>query len=79
MEPLKVIVSPNPTKNTFRVKCATQSVISSTLLDVFGRELLQKSGVGDIEFDCNSYQSGIYFIRIIVDSKVITRSLIIEK
>jgi len=89
-EPLKFEIYPNPAVEEFRACLPAWLVRSSEfrvsgasleLFGVDGRKLLEKQipkGSEEISVDVRSLHSGLYFVRLTVDNKTVTKKLLIE-
>jgi hypothetical protein len=88
---LNFAIYPNPASGEFRVLSLPAGMAGSEfrvggaalqLFGVDGRKLLEKSipkGSEEISVDVRSLQSGLYFVRVTVDNKSVTKKLIIQK
>ncbi|RLD45257.1 MAG: hypothetical protein DRI89_01535 [Bacteroidetes bacterium] len=81
---LQCNISPNPAKDKLQIKCPDFRTESGTIaiLSLYGKELLKREivkGVENIEIDVNKLESGMYFCRVRVDNKSVTKKLIIQK
>jgi hypothetical protein len=76
-------IYPNPAVEEFRV-LSSEFRVSRAALELFGvdgRKLLEKSipkGSEEVTVDVRSLQSGLYFVRLTVDNKSVTKKLIIK-
>jgi len=78
-EDSSVTVYPNPTQSSFVVRNNNKSAMTVIMFDMYGRELNQQSGEAYLFFECSSFNSGIYILKIISDNKISTQSIIIAK
>ena len=74
----EINIYPNPAKSLFIVKNTEQSEMKVVVLDTFGRELYSQVGIGEINFDCSNFQTGVYFISVETQNHVSTQSIVIE-
>ena len=80
----EIVVFPNPASDKISLQSAVFSRESTTvvLFDLNGRKLIEKQilqGSEEITVDVNRLQSGVYFCRVTVDNKSVTKKLIIQK
>jgi len=73
-----ITVSPNPAKTKTDVSIATQKKLTVTVIDLLGRELQTKKGIGTISIDCSFLHSGLYILKIESGNNVKSQSLIVE-
>ena len=71
------IVYPNPTTGKFRIENSELRIGNVEVYDVYGK-LLQTVEVNDnaVELDASAYASGMYFVRIMCDEGIVTKSFI---
>jgi hypothetical protein len=74
-----VTVYPNPTQSSFVVRNNNKSAMTVKMFDMYGRELNQQSGDAYLIFECSTFNSGVYILKIISDNKISTQSVIIAK
>ena len=77
------MIFPNPASDKFIVKGLMFKVKGSTmeLLDLNGKKLLEKqihAGTETVEIDVSGLKSGVYFCRLLLEEKSITKKLIIK-
>ena len=74
-------LSPNPTNGT--VRCTLSSLSANTrlqVLDVYGKLLMEKEVTGQTtELDFTDKASGLYFLRVVSDNKVVTTQKVIRR
>jgi len=83
-ESLKCNIFPNPAKDKLQIKCSDFKTENGTIeiLSLYGKEILKREiekGIENIEIDVNKLESGMYFCRVRVDNKSVTKKLIIQK
>jgi len=81
---LKFEIYPNPSINQFKVSCLKFTVKNANieLFDLKGRKLLEKQilkGSEEVTVDVSGFKSGVYFCRLIMENKSVTKKLIIQK
>ena len=71
------LVYPNPTTGKFRIENSEFRIESVEVYDVYGK-LLQAVEVRDnsVELDASAYASGMYFVRVMCDEGIVTKSII---
>ncbi|NNE29382.1 MAG: T9SS type A sorting domain-containing protein [Saprospiraceae bacterium] len=78
-------LSPNPTRNeivNLQMRCSSPKRIRVSLLDVFGKRLLEKSfsASNDLltRFDLSNFASGLYYVQIMdeINNQSMTRKLV---
>ncbi len=75
----KIIVYPNPAKNSFNVKVNDDKEISNLkLFDLLGKKIDIKQN-NDSEFDTSNLSSGIYIITIVTNKSIYNSKLVIKK
>lgn len=75
-----VQLMPNPTENSVHVSAAGLKIESYELYDVSGKQLLhQKNSENDFEINLGGNESGVYFIRFILNDKDSFTRKIIKK
>ena len=74
-----ISVYPNPAQNSFVVSNLTQSAMKISVMDIYGCELNLQAGEGKLTFDCSTFKSGIYSLRINTNNQVVTKSIVITK
>jgi len=67
-----VTISPNPTNSKIMVSISTQEKFNLTILDLLGRKILTKEGIGSSIVDCAELKTGVYII--VVQSENINTS-----
>ncbi|RLD45255.1 MAG: hypothetical protein DRI89_01525, partial [Bacteroidetes bacterium] len=82
--PVEFEIFPNPAIDEFRVQSSEFKVSGATLqlFGLNGKKLLEKTipkGSEEIAVDVNKLESGMYFCRVTVDNKSVTKKLIIQK
>jgi len=81
---LQCNIFPNPAKDKLQIKCPDFKTENGTIeiLSLYGKEILIKEivkGNENMEIDVNKLESGMYFCRVTVDNKSVTKKLIIQK
>ena len=74
----EVTVSPNPAKAYAIVSVKNQQAFSAQLVDILGRTVISKTGIGSLKFDCSELHSGVYFVKIICNDILTTKELVVE-
>ena len=72
----QIHVIPNPAKNTIKVDVNTNEIYSTEVLNIFGQRVLnaQQNSIMDVQ----ELESGVYFIKVIVNGKVLLTKFIKE-
>jgi hypothetical protein len=75
-----ISIHPNPTKDWITVSLEEGTATSVTLRNSLGQLLLSDKtpSTNQVELDLSSYPTGIYFLQLEVDGKVITKKIIKE-
>ncbi len=79
-----IMIYPNPANNEFGVRSLEFGVGGGTIeiYDLNGRKLLEKqipAGSKEVKVDVNNLQCGMYFCKLSIDGKSVTKKLIIQK
>lgn len=69
-------VYPNPSQGTFVVFCKKSNEYLLQVMDIFGKTIVEKSFNDTMELTLEN--KGVYFIRLIGESEVMTQKLIIQ-
>lgn len=74
-----LLIYPNPTTNQFSIDFGQQSIQAVLIYDVVGKEIAHLI-INDSTATINAqtWQNGIYFVRIITDNRIITKRIIKE-
>jgi hypothetical protein len=75
-EELKVVVYPNPASNYFSIS-GKDEVGKVELINVSGQTVLQKDFVTNVQIECN-VPAGIYFVRLIMNDRVVLKKLMVK-
>jgi hypothetical protein len=73
-----VIISPNPTNSFTTISVTSQQAFYIDVIDILGRVIATKSGIGALKLDCSNFKVGVYFIKVQTKNTLITRSLVVE-
>jgi hypothetical protein len=74
-----ISIYPNPTNGIVKLEFANNNIQKLTILDVTGKQILEKTEVQQNEqIDVSSFNSGIYVISIQTDNEIFTRKIIKE-
>jgi len=74
----KIRISPNPTNTTATVTIPTLKSFTVSVIDLLGRKLQIKEGVGTIIIDCTTLNKGIYILKMQSENLITSQSLIVE-
>ena len=79
----KLTLSPNPTSNIFQVNFSKpiNENLSLQIFSLDGKLVLQKKiqqGVSSFEANVNTLLQGIYFVKITVNDKLLTKKIIVK-
>ncbi len=80
-DPLSLNICPNPARFNVNIKCDLMNNEALYFVDLFGRKIekLDLKGKDEISFDVSSYPSGMYFIQVEIDGKLLqSEKFIIE-
>lgn len=70
---------PNPSKETFNMELPKQQHFTVSVVDITGRKMYEnKNATGILTVDCTSFSSGVYFVKAVNESTVLTGKLIKE-
>jgi hypothetical protein len=70
-------IYPNPANATFNIKLPTQQTFNLQVIDIAGRTAYtNKNATGNITVDCNSFGSGVYFVKAVNERVVLTGKVI---
>jgi hypothetical protein len=73
----KITVYPNPTNSTFVIDYDKAGLIK--LYDMLGKEVLNQTFNGKTEININHLHSGIYFVNVISEGKIVGNSKILKQ
>jgi hypothetical protein len=84
VENMKFEIYPNPAKNKFEIWSSEfrENETTMELFDLNGKKLLEKqipAGTETVELDVSTLVNGVYFCRLIIENKSVTKKLIIQK
>jgi hypothetical protein len=69
-------ISPNPTRDNFRIDYNSSSGCLVTIISLQGKELQQLRSAAGEYVDMSSYEDGIYIIKILFDNELVTGKII---
>lgn len=72
-----ISIYPNPAKNYLKVN-SRFPIKSLSIIDIIGRRLYIKTDITNEELNISGLKAGIYFVKILVNDKLLTKKLIVE-
>lgn len=74
-----VRVNPNPAKTFTKVTVPIHTNVMVTVFDLLGKQIMLKTGNGNVTIDCNSLETGIYILNVEYDGIKTSKRLVITQ